>query len=193
MKKRMLSLLLAALAVLSLGVPALGDAPEDTPAPTLAPKDTPTETVVPTTEPTEAPMETATPTLEPTEVPMGTVVHTSEATVPPEETISPTLEPIIALEETITPTLEPTEMPEEMADPTEGPEESPEPDGEIMLLAEEGGKYVLDKTEVTMYSTLRPITLTVYMQPYESITVTSGRSPVPPRMWSRSNRSRARA
>ena len=160
MKKRVLSMLMAALAVLGLCIPALGDAPEDTPVPTLAPTEEPIETAVPTAAPAEAPIETAAPTPEPTAEPAETAAPTSEPTAPPEETISPTLEPDMELEDTPAPTLDPEQSPE--------PSESPDPDG-LMLLAEEGERsFTLSETELTMKSQFRPIQLEVYMSPYDT-------------------------
>ena len=63
MKKRALSLLLAALAVLGLCMPVMAEAPVETPATTLEPTQLPKRQLPPTLEVTEASKEEISPTV----------------------------------------------------------------------------------------------------------------------------------
>ena len=156
MRRRALSLLLALVMVLGLGVSALG-APEDMPVPTDGQEPIQTPAQPDDTAPESA--ETAAPTAEPADVP----AETAEPTAEPEQTAEP------APEETEEPvqTPEPSGEPGETAEPTPEPDQTPDPDAELMTVAEEGATFTINREEVTMWGK-RPVILDVYMEPYNS-------------------------
>ena len=170
MKRRVLSLLLALVAVLSLGAPAMAE-PAPEPVETAAPVEElpaePVETAVPTLEPTEAPMETVVPTAEPTVEPVETAIPTSEPTVEPEQTAVPTAEPSVEPEQTEAPqeTPEPTLDPDATPDPDQTPDPNATPDPNGIMPIAEAGTITLNRSEITAKSA-RTVILRATFEPY---------------------------